>query len=274
MNTRYYAGILSYDSANRLGIQKYNPVESVDTEINLKTNQETTRSNQIYYRAGINTELGYRVSLYQAYSYYEQNISNTLTQQPEYLAILKIAIVPAWQIKTAFHRLFTTVGNTNYPANLGLMAISSQLNRFNLEANASLLQSAQATTQQYGFQAGFVLPGKSNMYFTSAVAGMIENSVCRTIFAETAGLKCIGNLWAEGNITLGNLKNYNTTNALYVYNSTDPSVFRTGLTLAWFLGKHLVLSGNFTFDQQEIENSTANKFYYQYSYSGGIKWKL
>jgi hypothetical protein len=274
MNTRYYAGNLEYDSANKLGIHKYNPVEYVDTEINLKTNQESTRSNQVYYRAGINTELGYRVSLYQACSFYEQYIGNVLTQQPEYLAILKITIAPAWQVKTAYHRLFTSVGNTNYPENLGFIALSSQLNRFNLEANASVLQSVLTTTQQYGFQARYVLPGRPNIYFTSAVAGMIENSASRTIFSESAGLKCISNLWAEGNITLGNLKNYSTCNSLYVNNSTDPSVFRTGLTLAWFLGKHLELSGNFTFDQQEIVNFTTNKYYYQYSYSGGIKWKL
>lgn len=274
MNSRYYAENLDDDSASKLGIRKYNPVESVDTEINLKTNQESTRSNQIYYRAGINTELGYRVSLYQAFSFYKQYLSNVLTQQPEYLAILKITIAPTWQVKTAYHRLFTTVGNTNYPENLGFIALSSQLNRLNLEGNASILASAQSTTRQYGFQARYVLPGRPNIYFASAVAEIIESTALRTIFSESAGLKCMGNLWAEGNITLGNLKNYNTCNSLYVYNSTDPSVFRTGLTLAWFLDKHLVLSGNFSFDQQEIVNLSINKYYYQYSFSGGIKWKL
>jgi hypothetical protein len=273
-NTRYYAGNLSYDLATKLGIKSINPVESIDTEFNLKTNQTTTRSNQIYYRAGINTELGYRVSLYQAYSYYEQTISKILTQQPEYLALLKWTLSPDWQIKTAYHHLFTTVGNTKYPADLGYIALFRQLNRFNLETNASLLRTSLSTTQQFGLHAGVILPGKSNFYFTSAVIGMIENAVYRTIFSEKAGIKCIRDLWAEGNITMGNLKNYNTCNSLYVYNSADPSVFRTGLSLLWFKGKHLVISGNFTFDQQKIEYNTPNKYYYQYSYSGGIKWKL
>ena len=272
INSRYYAGNLSFDSATKLGIQQFNPVESFDTEFNLKTNQETTRSSQYYYRVGINTELGYRVSLYQAYSFYEQYISNVLTRQPEYLAILKIALAPAWQAKASFHRLFTSVGNTSYPANLGFVAISTQVNRFNIEANASVLKSAQSLTQQAGFQTGVVFPGKSNLYFTSAVTGMFENSAFHTIFAETFGLNCLRNVWAEGNITLGNLKNYNSINSLYVYNSSDPSIFRTGLTLLWFKGKHLVFTGNLTFDQQE--NNSTNKYYYQYSYSGGIKWKL
>ena len=261
--------------ASKLGIKKHSiPVESIDTEFNLKTNQTPTRSNQVYYRAGINTELGYRVSLYQSYSYYQQTISKVLTQQPEYQALLKWTLAPEWQVKTAYHHLFTTAGNTKYPADLGFIALFRQLGRFNLEANASLLGTSLVTTQQYGLHAGVILPGKSNLYFTSAVIGMVENAVYRTIFSETAGLKCIGNLWAEGNVTKGNLKNYNSCNSLYVYNSADPSVFRTGLSLMWFKGKHLVISGNISFDQQKIENNMPIKYYYQYSYSGGIKWKL
>jgi hypothetical protein len=274
INTRYYAGNLSYDQATKLGIRKFNPVESIDTEFNLKTNQTTTRSNQIYYRAGINSELGYRVSLYQAYSYYEQSIRNLLTQQPEYLILLKYTLTPGWLFKTAYHHMFTTIGNANYPADLGFIALAREMNRIKLEVNASFLNSSLSTTQQFGLQAGYVFPGKSNGYFNSAVVAMTENSTFRTIFAETAGVKCIGNLWAEGNITLGNLKNYNTNNSIYVYNSADPTVFRSGISLVWFAGRHLVFSGNFTFDQQEIEILTSNNHYYQYSYSGGIKWKL
>jgi hypothetical protein len=274
INTRFYAGNLSLDSSTKLGINLYNPVESVDTEFNLKTNQTTTRSNQTYFRIGINSELGYRVSLYQAYSYYEQTVSSVRTQQPEYLALLKFSLSPIWHIKAAYHGLFTNVGPAKYTANLGFIALSSQLNRFNLEANASILKSSSSTTQQIGFQAGLVLPGRSNIYFTSSVIAMMENSTNRTIFSETAGFKCTKYLWAESNITLGNLKNYNTCNALYIYNSVDPSDFRTGFSLIYFMGKHLSLIGNFTFDQQEIENNTVNKNYYQYSYSGGLKWKL
>ncbi len=274
VNTRLYAGNLSFDMASKLGIRRFNPVESVDTEFNLKTNSTTTRSNQSYYRVGINTELGYKFSLFQSYSYYQQTISSVLTQQPEYVAILKYSLTPVWHIKTAYHRLFTNVGNVNYPANLGFIALSSQLNRFSLEANASILKSSSSSTQQVGLQAGVVLPGRRNIYLTSSVVGMNESSAFRLIFAQTAGLKIAKNLWAEGNITKGNLKNYNTFSSLYVYNSVDPSVFRTGGSLIYFLGKHLILTGNFTFDQQKIEANTTNKYYYQYSYSGGLKWKL
>ncbi len=274
INTRIYAGNLSFDSASRLGIKRFNPVESIETEFNLKTNNTTTHSNQIYYRVGINTELSYRISLYQSYSYYQQTISSELTQQPEYLALLKISLSPVWHIKTAYHRLFTNVAGLKYPANLAFLSLSSQLNRFNLEASASILKSSFATTQQSGLQASVALPGRSNIYLTSSIVGMNESSAFRMIFSQTAGFKWTKNLWAEGNITKGNLKNYNTFNSLYVYNSIDPSVFRTGCSLIYFLGKHLTITGNFTFDQQKIESNSTNLSYYQYSYSGGLKWKL
>ena len=274
INTRFYAGNLSPASMTKLEIMEYNPVESFDAEFNLKTNKALNHSDQLYYRLGISSDIGYRVSLYQAYSYYNQTISNILTQQPEYLALLKYTLSPVWHFKTAYHHLFTKVGNAILPENMGFIAVTSQLNRFNLEINVSVLNSSQRTTNQFGLNAGANLPGKQRIYLNSAVAGMYENGVFRTIFAETAGLKCAKNLWAEGNIALGNLKDYNSNNSLYIYNSVDPSVFKSGISLICFLGKKLTIMGNFTFDQLENSSVTTNKYYYQYSYSGGLKWKL
>jgi hypothetical protein len=274
VNTRYYAGKLPGDATIRLNIKEVKPVESIDTEMALKTNKAQERSDQVYYRVGVNSELGYRLSLYQAYAYFEQTISNILTQQPEYLAILTLTISPAWHLKTSYHRLSTRYSNGIYPVNLGLIAISSQINRFNLEANASVMNSASSSTTQTGLQASVVLPGRSNLYFTGYAAGMIGNSSFRTIFSQAAGLKIAGNLWGEGSITIGNLKNYTSHGGLYVYNAYDPTVFRTGGTLVYFAGKHLSIIGNFTFNKQEYNSDSQNNYYYQYSYSGGLKWKL
>lgn len=273
-NSRYYAGNLSAQTIKKLGLKRFNPVGYIDTEYSMKTNQTTTRSNQVYYRFGIQSELGYKVSLYQGFSYYEQIISNVLTRQPEYVAIFKWSLNPVWQIKGGYHHLFTNVGNISYPGNLGLIALAAHLNRFIFETNASMLKASSAITKQVGLQTGVVLPGRSNLYITVSLVGMSESGSLRAIYSQTAGLKLSKNLWAEGNITLGNLKNYNTFNSLYVYNPADPTMFRSGISLAYFIGKHLSVLGNFTFDQQKMSNSTNNNYYYQYSYSGGLKWKL
>ena len=272
--TRLLAENLPASVATRLGVKRYHPIDRIDTEFNLKTNQTTTRSNQMYYRFGLSSEIGYRFSLYQAYAYYEQTINKEITKQPEYLVLLKYTLSPVFQAKAAYHLLASNAASISYPGNLGFIGLSAQWNRFSLEANTSLLKTTLATTLQTGIQGGIVLPGKANLYLNSAVFGMYESATYRTIFSETAGLKCTGNLWAEGNLTIGNLKNYSTYNSLYVYNSVDPSIFRTGFSLVYFLGKHLSILGNFTFDQQKIESSSVNNLYYQYSYSGGLKWKL
>lgn len=275
INTRYHAGNLSDEATKRLNIKPVQPAESFDTEVAIKTNKSQTRSDQLYYRFGLNSELGYRISLYQAYGYFEQTISNELTRQPEYLAILNLTVSPVLHIKGSYHRLFTRYSNVNDPGNLGLVAISSQVNRFNFEANASVFKSTSSTkTIQTGLQASVVFPGRLNLYLTSAAAVMIESSEQRIIFSQTGGLKLAKYLWGEGNITIGNQKNYNTYGGLYVYNSYDPSVFRTGGTLIWYAGKHLSITGNFTFNQQEYSTNSENNFYYQYSYSGGLRWKL
>ena len=273
-DARLLAENLPSGVATSLGIKRYHPVDMIDTEFNLKTNQTTSRSNQMYYRFGIKSDIGYRFSLYQAFSYYEQTISNQLTRQPEYLALVKWSLSPILQIKAAYHHLASNAGSVAYPGNMGFIGLSAQIKNFSLEANTSLLKTSLATTQQTGFQAGIMVPGKANLYLNSAVIGMYESAASRMIYSETAGFRCTGNLWAEGNITLGNLKNYSSYNSLYVYNALDPSVFRTGLSLVYFLGKHLSILGNFTFDQQKIESSSINNLYYQYSYSGGLKWKL
>ncbi len=273
-DARLLAENLPAGVATALGIKRYQPVDLIDTEFNLKTNQTTSRSNQMYYRFGIKSDIGYRFSLYQAFSYYEQTISNQLTRQPEYLALVKWSLSPIFQVKAAYHHLASNAGSVAYPGDMGFIGLSAQFKNFSLEANTSLLKTSLATTQQTEFQAGIMVPGKANLYLKSAVIGMYESAASRTIYSETAGLRCTGNLWAEGNITLGNLKNYSSNNSLYVYNALDPSVFRTGLSLVYFLGKHLSVLGNFTFDQQKIESSSINNLYYQYSYSGGLKWKL
>ncbi|MCX6239302.1 MAG: hypothetical protein NTY07_17400 [Bacteroidia bacterium] len=146
------------------------------------------------------------------------------------------------------------------------------MNRFSLGLNGSILNDDEGNCEQIGLQAGVTLPGKSNVYFKSSLSGIIETGNNRPIFSQSVGARLTKTIWAEGNVTLGNLKNYNDHNALYVYNSIDPTTFRTGLTLFWYLGKRVTLFGNYSYDTKQIENTQNN--YKQYSFSGGTIWKL
>jgi hypothetical protein len=274
-SARYYAENLDAEAQKRLGIVGIKPVDELDLELNYKSNNATTRSDPSYYRIGIKTQLGYRLSLYQSVSYYGQKVDASRIKQPEYYALIKWSMSPNVQIKGAFHGINTKIGINNYPAYLGFLGISSQFKRLNLGGNVSVLSLDTATVKQFGIEATVNLPGKSGVYFTSGLSGISESGSSRAIFSQSVGLKCVKNLWVEGNVTLGNLKNYNSLDALYVYNSYDPAVFRTGVTLFYLLNQHITLIGNFTYDQKEFGNNLNNNQYYnQLSISGGIKWRL
>jgi len=172
----------------------------------------------------------------------------------------------------AFHYLNTSVDGVKDPDNLIFGSFKTKINRYTLGVNGSILNDAAGNSEQFDLLAGVMLPGKSNIYFNSSLSGMIETGSYRTIFSQSAGGRLTKTIWAEGNITLGNLKNYNDHNALYVYNSVDPTTFRTGVSIFWYLGKSMTLVGNYTYDIKKINNTQTN--YNQYSFSGGIIWKL
>ena len=275
--SRYYALKLPAEAKKRLGITPgITPVGEVDAEYNYKITDGSNRSDPMYYRLGIKTLFGNRLSLYQAVSQYSQKIGSYNIRQPEYYARIKYAITPKILVQGAFHGINTKMNANSYPAYLGALALSSQLSRFNIEGNASVMSIDTTTVEQFGVQGNVMLPGKSSVYFTTGLSELREVNNSHTIFSQSVGLKCLKNLWAEGNITLGNLNNYNTLNALYVFNTYDPTKFRYGFSLFYFLNKHLSFNANFTYDQKEYTNNNSSNYLYynQFSISGGLKWKL
>jgi hypothetical protein len=195
-----------------------------------------------------------------------------MIKQPEYFALLNWSVNSHTSIGVAYHYLSADVGGVKYPGNLIFGSFSTKINRFTLGVNGSYLNDDTGNCEQFGLQTGVMLPGKSNIYFNSSLSEMIETGSYRTIFSQSAGGRLTKTIWAEGNVTLGNLKNYNDHNALYVYNSVDPTTFRTGVSLFWYLGTSVTLFGNYTYDIKQIEDTQTN--YNQYSFSGGIIWKL
>ena len=128
--------------------------------------------------------------------------------------------------------------------------------------------------KQINATAGVVLPVRSNIYLNSTLSRMTESGSNRFIFSQSVGGQLAKTLWAEGNVTLGDIKNYNDHQALYVYNSLDATTFRTGLTLFWNLTNKITLFGNYSFDKKEISDNNTITNYNQQSFLGGIRWKL
>jgi hypothetical protein len=80
-------------------------------------------------------------------------------------------------------------------------------------------------------------------------------------------------LWLESYATFGRMTEYNDFDGLYVYNTYDPMIFRCGATAYLPLNRNISLWINFSYESKEyLELSSFH--YNQFSYMGGIKWKL
>lgn len=271
-NARIHAKKLPEDAKKRLGIRVINPVASIDLEYNYKSNNSDTRSNPAYFRAGLYTQTGYRLSVYQSASNYKQTVDSVLIKQPDYFALLNWSVTTHTSLSVAYHHLNTSLDGYKYPGNLVFASLSTRVNRITLGLNGSFFRYDIGDFKQIGLLAGVTLPGKSNFYFNTYLSGMIEKNNSRLIFAQYAGAHILKKVWAEGTVTIGNIQNYNDHNALYIYNSIDPTLFRTGLSLYWNISKKLTLYGNYLYDTKQVEQTTNQ--YIQQSFLGGLIWKL
>ncbi len=268
---RYHAQKLPDNVKQKLGIKGIDPVATADLEYNYKSNNSDIRSNPTYFRGGIYTHLGYRVSIYQSASDYIQTVNNSLIKQPDYFALINYSVSSHTSLSVAYHHLNTSIDGIRYPGNLLFASVTRNINRLVLGMNGSFFRYSLGDFGQAGLRAAYTLPGKSNMYFNTYLSGLMDKDSSRLIFSQYAGARIYKSLWAEANVTLGNLQNYNDHNALYIYNSIDPTIFRTGFSLYWNKWKHLSIYGNYLYDIKQTEQTTNQ--YIQQSFLGGIIWK-
>lgn len=268
---RFHAKKLSEEAKKRLSINAFNPIASIDLEFNYKSNNSDNRSNPSYFRAGVYTQTGYRLSIYQSASNYKQTVDSTLIRQPDYFALVNWSVTPHTSLSIAYHHLNTSLDGYKYPGNLVFGSLSNRFNRFTFGVNGSFFRYDLGDFKQIGLFGGVALPGKSNVYFNTYLSGMLESGNTRLIFSQYAGMRVYKSVWAEGTVTIGNIQNYNDHNALYIYNSTDPTLFRSGLSLYWNINKNFTFYCNYLYDTKQLEQT--NNKYIQQSFLGGLIWK-
>ncbi len=269
---RYHAARLTQEQKEAFRIKAFKPLASIDLEFNYKSNTYDERSNPTYFRLGLSSYLGSRFSLYQSVSVYNQMIDTFPVQQPDYFAMLKYSVTPGTTFTLAYHYLNTNIDGYKYPGNLVFGQFSTRISRFELGVNGSYFKYDLGKFSQVGVHAKVTLPGKQGIYLKTSLNEMIETSNNRLIFSQTAGIRILKSLWGEGQLDIGNIQNYCDHNALYVYNSLDPTVFRTGASLFWGVSKKITFYGNYLYDSKKIEQTTDH--YIQHSFLTGIIWKL
>ena len=270
---RFHAAKLPVEVQQNLKIKSSKIIDAVDIEYNYKSNNSGTRSNPTYMRLGINTLIDYRFTLYQSVSYYSQTFNpDTIIKQPEYYAMLSWAATSQISLNVAYHYLGMNKNGVLIPANMGFASLAAKMNRFHFGISGSMLGDKLYNTSQIGVNGGVTFEGKSNVTLNSTYSQITEKATSRSVFSQSFGAMLFKSFWAEANVTFGNLNNYNDFNALYVYNSIDPTKFRAGITMISYLGKNFTITVNYTFDSKQI--SINNNNYLQQSFLGGIRWKL
>ncbi len=280
-----YSGIvaskLNSDLKNKLTLSPFKPVESIEFEYNYKFSGTILRSNPQYYRIGIYTKLGYRLSLYQSFSKYVQDLrlqqtgvtANISVRQPEYFAQINWNASGKLILRAAYHFINTNSGNLLQKGNLFLLAAAPDFNRLTLETYGSLLDIEGNLFYQAGLQAGYVFRGRMDFYIKGKASFLQQSGSRNFIYNPKAGLKVFKRTWFEGSTTFGRMDGYNDFNGLYVYNSYDPVISRSGGTLFHYFGENIIIWLNFTFEKKEFYENNSFR-YNQFSYLGGIKWKL
>ncbi len=283
---RYHVSKLDAENQALLNVKKTRLVDALDLEYNYKINKDYAinnaltsdlRSNPHYKRIGLNSQLGYRFSLYQSYSTYSQLTDYfNETVQNEYYVAGVYTLFSRTSLMGAYHYVgtnFTTeTDNFLTPGNLWFGKLTHSFNRFDISLSQSSFTNDYVDTKQTGLQLGLTLPLKTKIYLKSSLYYMTESDSSRLVFNQTIGALIARRFWLQGSVTLGNLNNFVDNNALYLYNSMDQTTFRTGGSLFYYLGKHITLFTNYTFDKKLIIDSQYN--YKQHSITGGIIWKI
>ncbi|MDO9154056.1 MAG: tetratricopeptide repeat protein [Paludibacter sp.] len=274
---RYYAGELPETTQNMLKEKSFRPVNIVDFEYNKKISNYALRSNPDYFRLGINSQLGYRFNLYQSVSRYNQIAEwTTAIEQDEYFALLNWTALSRTNLSLGYHfvnsKVKTETDSIAYPGNIWFGKINQSFHRFDIAFSTSVFNNEFVQTTQIGTQIGVALPGKRSPYLKSSLYNINEDNYNRIVFSQYAGLYAAKKIWAEASVTIGNLNNYVDLNGLYFYNSLDPTTFRIGGSVFWYLHPHITIYSNYTYDIKQVVQTLFN--YNQHSITGGIIWKL
>jgi hypothetical protein len=132
--------------------------------------------------------------------------------------------------------------------------------------------------------------GNLNLYGTTAFTGFFQEKDSRLIFSQMIGGRICRWLWAEGNLTYGDITNANLYNGAVVYNNSDKFDYMAGGNLIFLISRHFTFNLNwqyaaresqtyFTATEQRGDNTVyttqiQNNAYHTNTITGGITWKF
>lgn len=277
----YYSSRMTSDQRKSYQIKPTKLIESIDFELNTKITSTTLRSDARYYRFGLNSRPLQRLSLYQSVSAYNQ--MGTIqypteryrfqTRQFGYYGLIKYALFPHWNVKAAYHFIYSDFSSSITYSSLVYAGLSAGFDMLTLSMDASAFHNGLFITKQGGLKAGLSVPGKKNLSLTSGITVLNQQDTSSLIYSMRAGIKLNNKIHMTADVAYGYQNYYNDFDAMYVYNSIDPGTFRTGLTTYFLTKERIAFWINIGFERNEyFENKNYN--YNQISFLGGVQWRL
>ncbi len=255
---------------------------NVGLELSVKQTDANSRQNPTYARLDLGNRFGWNVHMQQAVATYQQSIrepllttvisnNNININQFEYYNKLTVNLNSKWQLKGAYHFVYTPFNNLVYYNHLGMFGLKYNSNYFDVQADAVVGTVTDSTFQQYNFQLGIYPLGNLNLYGFSTVS-LRQSGQTGTNFKQVIGVKLMKSFWVEGNATLGSFRNLAENDAMYLYNAIDMNKMKAGITGYLSLSKKCVAQLGYTYEQRELYKKTTT--FNQHSITGGLSWKF
>ena len=117
------------------------------------------------------------------------------------------------------------------------------------------------------------MPGRHNFNITGGVTLLNQQDSSMLIYSGRAGISLSRRVIISADFTYGYQNYYNDFDGMYVYNSIDPTFFKTGITAYYLLKPNVSMWFNTGYEAKEyFENR--NYCYYQISLLGGLQWRF
>lgn len=270
---RYWGSKMDQKTKKELKLKNIKLVSQMDAEYNYKTRYSPYRSAPSYYRVGLNSQLGYQWSVYQSISEYFQTYNQTnKTIQFDYYGSVNFVFNHKLDFTAAYHYLSANYASEIYTGNMMFGKANYKLNRFSAAASGSEFRYLNSNNWQGGLETSYTFSGKANFTLKANLYSLTDSLDTRLVLNPATGLLLFRNLWIEGNVFIGNLKNFTSDNGLYIYNSQDETTFRTSLSIFYYFKNGFCLYTNYMLDRKKNDNDAIK--YFQNSITGGIVWKF
>lgn len=293
---RYYARKLSAENKMNNHLKAFRPVSALDYEYNYQWNKELNRSNPQYQRIGLKTDLGYSLNVYQSISKFQQNADyadtyndyrSTILQNEYYLLVSK-SFNANFGVDIGYHSMKTTINTDVWDLTLNELTekyapliyngkllfgdLHYKWNRIHLGMSASYLNLDYNHVLQSGAHLGISIPGRHNLFINNSFYLLNDDYDQWMVTKHSIGMLFFKKYWVELSKTFGSQNNFVDLNGMYIYNSFDPTLTKTGLSLFWYANRHFTLYSSFSLETKQ--NIYLLNNYQQNSLTGGIIWKF